>query len=305
MGSKRVTAEQMIERFKAVHGNVYDYSGMNYIDMSTKIDIICHKHGVFHQVAKTHLIGSGCMKCYIEKKKITFSDVLDKFVKVHGNTYCYDNVDYINTSTKISITCLTHGDFIQKPSHHIMGRGCPKCIIIKNTKPIAEIICDLESVHGSLYDYSNLSYKNSYNKVDIICHKHGNFKQSIDNHKRGQGCPKCSSSKGEKKIRSFFEINNIEYIEQYPICLNADTKRYLRSDFYIPSINTVIEYDGIQHFKANSHFGGEKEFESRVKRDNIKNEFCKEHKIVMLRISYKDYKNINNILSDLLNDLTK
>lgn len=123
MGSKRVTTEQLIERFKGVHGNDYDYSEIKYVDMSSKIDIICPKHGLFHQVAKAHLVGSGCMKCYIEKKKISFLDVLEKFVQVHGDNYCYDNVDYINTSIKISITCLTHGDFLQKPSHHIMGRG--------------------------------------------------------------------------------------------------------------------------------------------------------------------------------------
>ena len=65
-------------------------------------------------------------------------------------------------------------------------------------------------------------------------------------------------------------------------------------DFYIPSINTIIEYDGVQHFKPISLFGGVKEFIKIQERDKIKNDYCIKNGIKMIRISYDD--NINDKL---------
>ena len=47
-----------------------------------------------------------------------------------------------------------------------------------------------------------------------------------------------------------------------------------RFDFYIPSINTIIEYNGIQHYEPKDFFGGEKSFKSLVRNDNIKKQYC-------------------------------
>lgn len=51
----------------------------------------------------------------------------NKAMLKHGNTYDYNNVDYVNTETKINITCKVHGDFLQLPSNHLNGQGCPYC----------------------------------------------------------------------------------------------------------------------------------------------------------------------------------
>ena len=48
-----------------------------------------------------------------------------------------------------------------------------------------------------------------------------------------------------------------------------------RFDFYLPNINTCIEYDGEQHFLPVEYFGGEDAFNRQVTYDNIKNEWCK------------------------------
>ena len=59
----RVNQEQYIERAKAVHGNKYDYSKTAYVNMHTKITIICPIHGEFDQNAQSHISGNGCPKC--------------------------------------------------------------------------------------------------------------------------------------------------------------------------------------------------------------------------------------------------
>jgi hypothetical protein len=46
---------------------------------------------------------------------------------MHNNYYNYSKVNYINSFTKVLITCPIHGDFEQTPSSHLSGRGCPKC----------------------------------------------------------------------------------------------------------------------------------------------------------------------------------
>ena len=77
----------------------------------------------------------------------------------------------------------------------------------------------------------------------------------------------------------------------------------LKFDFYIPQKNMYIEYDGIQHYEPRSRFGGEREYLLQVNRDKLKNEYCEKNNIKLLRIGYKDYKNLNSILVDnLLNE---
>ena len=66
-------------------------------------------------------------------KKFTQKEVLDRFKKVHGDEYDYSLVEYVNTDTKISIICKKdgHGVFEQTPNMHYHGQGCPKCSLTK------------------------------------------------------------------------------------------------------------------------------------------------------------------------------
>jgi len=150
-----------------------------------------------------------------------------------------------------------------------------------------------KSAHDNKYDYSLVDYKKSHDFIDIICPKHGVFKQKAYSHLQGIGCPKCNESKGEKIIREILEKNNINIITQktFNSCLY---KRNLKFDFYLPNYNLCIEYDGIQHYKPNDFFGGNIEFEKTQKRDKIKNNYCKENNIKLIRIKYNE-----NILDKL------
>ena len=71
-------------------------------------------------------------------------------------------------------------------------------------------------------------------------------------------------------------------------------------DFYLPDYNLLIEFDGIQHYEIRGHFGGYDGFVDTKIRDTIKNIYCKDNNIDLLRIPYWDYKNIENILVNKL-----
>lgn len=147
--------------------------------------------------------------------------------------------------------------------------------------------------HENKYDYSLVNYINNKNKVKIICTTHGEFEQRPDHHLKGQGCPICKESKGEREIRKYLNDNNINFISQkrFKECRNILP---LPFDFYLPDYNICIEYDGEQHFKK---FRFEKTNENLIARQNndkIKKNFCDKNKISLLRISYNE--NILNLL---------
>jgi very-short-patch-repair endonuclease len=74
-------------------------------------------------------------------------------------------------------------------------------------------------------------------------------------------------------------------------------KRYLFFDFYLVDLHICLEYDGIQHFKPISKFGGEMSFQNVRINDKLKDEYCKSNNIRLIRIPYTSIKNINSILN--------
>ena len=66
-----MTTEEFIEKAKAVHGDKYDYSKVEYVNIKTKVCIICQEHGEFWQRAESHLRRCGCFQCADDKKKET------------------------------------------------------------------------------------------------------------------------------------------------------------------------------------------------------------------------------------------
>ena len=123
----KLTTEEFIERAKKIHKNKYDYSKVEYKNMSTKVCIICPEHGEFWQIAGIHLCGVGCSKCN-GGVKITKNDFIEKSKNVHGDKYDYSKVEYINAKTKVCVICPEHGDFLIRPDHHMNGVGCNKCV---------------------------------------------------------------------------------------------------------------------------------------------------------------------------------
>ena len=124
---------------------------------------------------------------------------------------------------------------------------------------------------------------------------------SISNLKKQESCGCLHESKGNNKIKEILTKNNILFIQEkrFNDLRFKDTNYLARFDFYLPDYNTIIEYDGRQHFiQGNGVFDNEKKFVKTQEHDNIKNEYCKQNNIILIRIPYTHFNDIE--LKDLL-----
>ena len=298
-GTKKLTTKEFIKRAREIHGNTYDYSKVKYKNMKTDVVIICPIHGDFLQTPNDHIHGcSGCSLCgYIktsEMQRLTKEEFIKRAREIHGNTYDYSKVVYVNMLTEVIITCPKHGDFPQIPSSHLNTEGCRKCQYEKlsNDQKLTteEFIKRAKEIHGDFYDYSKVEYINYNTEVIIICPKHEGFPQKPSKHLIGQGCPKCNKNKGEELVRKFLIEKGIEFKEQksFKDCKNINS---LRFDFYLPKYNLCIESDGSPHFqkikwsKAWTDERMEKELRLNQHRDDIKNKYCEKNGIALLRLN--------------------
>lgn len=296
--------EDILNRFHEVHHEDYDYSDSDIEGVTKKIKIKCNRCGnVFYQTPDSHIRGCGCPKCSktnIVKydPKTLQKEFETKAQQVHGLKYSYGQ--YIKSSEKIEIKCNECGHaFYQTPSNHLSGKGCPNCkrkkLSVIKSLTLTDFINKSNSVHNNYYDYSESEYINNYTLIKVICPIHGEFWQLPHNHMNGKGCPKCNFKKLESDVLKFLENNNIKYESQKSFeWLKYKSKMFL--DFYLPEYNIAIECQGGQHFKSVEWFGGEKDFQKRQFRDNLKFELCKEHKIKILY--YSNIEKYDNFLNN-------
>jgi len=149
--------------------------------------------------------------------------------QVHDNKYSYENSVYEKNISKITISCPDHGNFIQQAANHLNGFGCPKCSG-KHNYTTEEWLVEAKRVHGNLYDYSLVKYKNTNTKVKITCLEHGVFEQLAGNHINSkQGCPYCGGtqkSNTEEFIARARELHGNLYdysLVKYTTCKNKVT----------------------------------------------------------------------------------
>ena len=267
-----------------------------------------------------------CKKCGMEfiYKLDYINYINNKNNKRNLCPYCGDNwtarnVDVVNRelrSMNIPLECIEYNG-AKNPSKF----RCVKCGEINifnycslNTRKHFCKFC--EEGASKTYDIDSVNKYLKDNNIPLMCieyagktHDKSRFRCLVHGtdfvcpfnkiKSENQRCPRCSSSKGENLIDEYLSNKKIEYIRQktFDGCAN---KGLLKFDFYVPKINLAIEYDGEQHFKPVEQFGGEDAFVLLKENDRIKNRFCKENNINLLRISYKDIKKISEIIDKYL-----
>jgi len=141
-------------------------------------------------------------------KKKTTEEFIKQAKQFHGNKYSYSKTKYVDSTVKVEIVCKEHGSFWQKPSNHLGGKnykakGCPRCAGNYYKKTTEEVLEEIKETHGEKYDYSKVEYTGAKSKLEIICPRHGSFfKVKSDLVSKQQGCPSCSRSAGQKKVRN-------------------------------------------------------------------------------------------------------
>lgn len=137
------------------------------------------------------------------------------------------------------------------------------------------------------------------NKVSLLTHT------LTSGHTSSCGCLRSElHSKNEMLIRKYLFENSINFIQEYSF---SDCKgiggRALRFDFYLPDFNTLIEYDGMQHFKPIDYFGGHESFNKLKINDQRKNLYCKTNGYTLIRLPYPMHKKeIENQLYNIISN---
>lgn len=208
----------------------------------------------------------------------------------------------INITEKVKVKHMLCGGILLKSMKNLAHnkRGCEQCNRNFSKTDILYWQEKLDLLHG-LNKYRILeSPKNSTTKVNILHIKCGRiYKTTPSVIKLGCGCNICCLSKGELKISEILDEMYIGFETQkkFDDCLYIEK---LSFDFYLPEYNTCIEFDGIQHFESVCHFGGDVAFEIGQIKDKIKNDFCENKTIKLIRISYKQIDKIKEILWEQL-----
>lgn len=225
----------------------------------------------------------------------------DKIKELGYDTIATDN-DYIGCKEPMPFICQKYG--LQYLSLDQVNQGviCPECgKLLKGKQSLLskdEIINIVESNDGCKLlnpeDYVNCFEKN----LKIKCKTCDNIiTTSISIFKVTTGkCSKCinKESVGESIIREFLELHNIKYKQEkrFEDCKNIHC---LPFDFYLEEFNTCIEFDGKHHFCDVNYEG---QYEKVKFRDSIKDDYCKENNIKLIRIPYYERDNIEKIIEE-------
>lgn len=249
------------------------------------------------------LKGKGCRECSCkrcgERLRKSHSQYVDELSEINTNIIPIE--DYINTDTAILHKCKVCGHIWSiKPNHTLSGHGCPMCGFKNNAdakrKTHDDYVKELLIINS---DVEVLEEYVNYNTRILHKCKICGYEWPIDpgHTLRGQGCPICNQSHGEREISQWLRNHLIDHIPQYKF-EDCRDKLELPFDFYIPEFNICIEYDGLQHFEPIDLFGGEESLKITQQHDNIKTNYCKENQIVLIRIAYN--QNISEELNKFL-----
>ena len=283
------TTDDFISKSIKVWGDKYDYSLVDYKGSGIKVKII-YDGIIYEQTPSAHL------KKWSVEKQMNKEAFLKKSKELWGDKYDYSLVEYTTIVDKVKII-YNNNIYEQTPRQHLKCSPENTKYTIGKTKE--QFIHESNIVHDFKYNYDRSNYIKSNSKLIITCPIHGDFKQRPADHINGVGCPSCNDSKGEREIYQFLKQYNIRFYRQYKFsdCIN---KQPLPFDFYIESIRTCIEFDGIQHFQPIEYFGGLSKYESLKINDKIKNDYCEDNYIDLIRIRYDQIDRIFDILKESL-----
>jgi Zn finger protein HypA/HybF involved in hydrogenase expression len=189
------------------------------------------------------------------KNKISLIEYKEICTKLHSGKYDYSLVDLSND--KIEIICNIHGKFLQNKYSHKLGMGCWKCSVEFRSKLQSlgkeEFIKKSIEIHGNIYNYDMVNYKNNNTKVKILCRKHGEYSQIPSSHLSGNGCPKCGAESMVQK-----QSHNTERFIEKATKIHSNKYDYSKVDYINNNSKVIIicrKHGDFFQF-ANNHLKG-------------------------------------------------
>jgi len=163
------TKEKFLEHIKGTSKENLIYLNIDKFPLThnEKLLMKCKIHGEFSQTLRNFFVGKGCPKCSLDSRKLTNEDFILKAKNIHKDKYSYEKTVYLNNHKKVIITCPIHGDFEQKPSHHLQGMGCKNCTNSVSNKE-REVYDFVKSVYsGEIIQNSKKILSNNEKKYEL------------------------------------------------------------------------------------------------------------------------------------------
>lgn len=317
MGRSRVrkTTEQFIMELYAANPNIAVLG--TYIGAREPILVKCKIDGYeWHATPDNLLRGKGCKMCArkhnSESKRKHFTEIQMAFAE--RGLRLLTTEDEINSlaEDRLRYICPVHGEQIILWGNFAKGAGCRLCAdeangVRQRKETWARIIAYFQNS-----EYELLSNFDEYTGAKdsclrCNCKKHGEFKISWNNLNKYEGCPVCNASAGERKIFHYLKACGIAFEHPYRFndLIGVGGKK-LSYDFFVPSQNVLIEYQGEQHEKP-ARFNNielnvaEVNLLRQLEHDRRKRQYAEQHQYRLLEIWYYDFKNVEDIL---FNNLT-
>ena len=296
---KKLNHEEVQNRINDVHGENIFILKEPYKNQRTKIDtlhVVCNN--TWKADVSSLVNGHGCPFCAKNIKK-TQSQIVSEIKKLTSGEYEILS-EYKGNHKKMTFKHLECGNVFEMSANSFLrGQRCPneryervaktnsvpleiaQEMMLKSTNGEYEIVGNYKGLHPRKNGKAKILHKTCGNVFEVQPKRVINMES---------GCPKCSESHGERIVRDFLVENKIPFEREYRIkeCRN---KRPLPFDFAIikdGDLKLLIEYDGEQHFKPKF---GEESFKKTLHNDEIKNKFCKDNDIDLIRIPYKRFNN--------------
>lgn len=209
------------------------------------------------------------------------------------NTGCYEYL----CKCDCGVERIVSGRRLRSGGSQSCGCENRKKIIIANKKRKKDLIGQRFGKLLVLEEDTNINHERTTWKCQCDC---GNItfvtsSDLITGNTKSCGCMR-SSSYGENKIQTILKEQNITYIKEYTnnTCKFPDTQYLARFDFYLPKYNTIIEYNGQQHYiQGTGNYDNLYKIKNTQQHDKFKQDWCKANNINLICIPYTEYENIN------------
>ncbi len=304
---KTKSHDDFIQQLHSLVGVEYTISG-KYVNNRTKLEFTHVYCGYSWETTPDSFVNGGhrcpqCAKC-LKKDTQTFQQEIDAL-----SDSSYEVIgEYKTSHNKIAIRHKECGYvWSVMPYTFINGARCPSCRKVEQSKKQMRSEEDFQREITDIFQNEYLvdHYKGRHKRVNakhMLCGYEWNpFASQL---LAGEGCPRCKESIGERTIRLFLQKDQINFEPQKRFA-DCKDKRSLPFDFYLPDYRLAIEYDGKQHYREYVYFGGEEAFEVRHKHDLLKNQYCEENNINLLRIPYTIIgDDIGKIIQDKIKELS-
>lgn len=277
------------------------------LNINYKLEYMCPKHGV-QKHDLYYLRDVGCHDCKVdERRKSTATEAIQVFYRL-----CKDNgyepistVDDFETEESwLYYNCPKHGSQRIRLRDFKKGHICWTCSyeMRGNDKkvPIDKVVDFIESKNNNRLLNPEAYTRAIDNNLLIQCGSCGDtFSCSLNNYQRSLTgkCPKCNgNSIGELMIHEYLDEIGIQHYWHYSFKDCRDINA-LPFDFYLPTYNCIIEFDGNHHFEP---IFGDDCFIKTQKHDKIKNQYCADNGIQLIRIPYWEFSNVKPIIRNAL-----